>query len=54
MSDAVTSAIPGGKRPSHVEDNVTSADFPALSESTMKAVHEIYEERICSLIHYYW
>lgn len=53
MFDAVTCAIPGGKRPSQVEDNVASAEFPALSESTMKAVHEIYEERIRSLIHYY-
>ncbi|HVE55993.1 MAG TPA: aldo/keto reductase, partial [Pyrinomonadaceae bacterium] len=28
MFDAVTCAIPGGKRPSQVEDNVSAADFP--------------------------
>jgi aryl-alcohol dehydrogenase-like predicted oxidoreductase len=54
MFDAVTCAIPGAKRPSQVEDNVAATDFPPLSESTMKAVQKIYEERIRPLVHHYW
>jgi aryl-alcohol dehydrogenase-like predicted oxidoreductase len=54
MFDAVTCAIPGGKRPSQVEDNVSAADFPPLSDETMKAIREIYEARIRPLVHHYW
>jgi aryl-alcohol dehydrogenase-like predicted oxidoreductase len=54
MFDAVTCAIPDAKRPSQVEDNVAATAFPALSELTINAVQEIYEERIRSLVHHYW
>lgn len=54
MFDAVTCAIPGGKRPSQVEENVSAADFPPLSAETMRAVREIYEARIRPLVHHYW
>jgi aryl-alcohol dehydrogenase-like predicted oxidoreductase len=54
MFDAVSCAIPGGKRPSQVEDNVGAADFPPLSAETMHAVREIYEARIRPLVHHYW
>ncbi len=54
MFDAVTCAIPGGKRPSQVEENVSAADFPPLSDETMQTVREIYEARIRPLVHHYW
>jgi aryl-alcohol dehydrogenase-like predicted oxidoreductase len=38
MFPAVTCAIPGGKRPSQVEENTASADLPPLSDGTMKAI----------------
>ena len=54
MFDAVTCAIPGGKRPSQVEDNVASADFPPISDETMQAIRQIYEARIRPLVHQLW
>src|SRR5215204_217823 len=54
MFDAVTCAIPGAKRPSQAEENIAAADFPPLSEETMRAVREIYEARIRPLVHHYW
>ena len=35
MFDAVTCAIPSGKRPSQVQDNCAAADLPPLSSETM-------------------
>lgn len=54
MFDAVTCAIPGAKRPSQAEENISAADLPALSEETMQAVRELYDERIRPLVHHYW
>jgi len=54
MFDAVSCAIPGGKRPSQVEENVAAADFSPLSAETMQAVRETYEARIRPLVHHYW
>ena len=54
MSDAVTCAIPGAKRPSQAEDNARAADFPPLTDEIMRAVRKIYERRIQALVHDYW
>ncbi|MEZ5424867.1 MAG: aldo/keto reductase [Pyrinomonadaceae bacterium] len=54
MHDAVTCTIPGAKRPSQEEDNARAADFPPLSNETMKAVGDLYESRIKPLVHQYW
>lgn len=54
MFDAVSCAIPGGKRPSQVHDNCAAGDLPALSSETMRRVRELYESRIKSLVHHYW
>ena len=54
MFDAVTCAIPGAKRPAQIEDNVRAAELPPLSDKTMQAVREIYEQRIRPLVHHYW
>jgi aryl-alcohol dehydrogenase-like predicted oxidoreductase len=54
MFDAVTCAIPGAKRPAQVLENAGAADLPPLTDSTMRAVRELYEERIRPLVHQYW
>src|SRR5690348_15621840 len=51
MFDAVTCAIPGGKRPSQVVENCPASDLPALPESTMQAVREIYDAKIRAGVH---
>jgi aryl-alcohol dehydrogenase-like predicted oxidoreductase len=54
MFDAVTCAIPGGKRPSQVEQNCAAAALPPLSGRTMAKVRTIYDNHIRELVHHYW
>ena len=54
MSSAVTCAIPGAKRSSQVDENVSAADLPALSDDVMTKVREIYDRLIRPQVHYYW
>jgi aryl-alcohol dehydrogenase-like predicted oxidoreductase len=54
MFPPVTCAIPGGKRPSQVEENAAAADFPPLPESAMQRIQSIYEEKIKPQVHAYW
>jgi aryl-alcohol dehydrogenase-like predicted oxidoreductase len=54
MHDAVTCAIPGAKNPAQAEANANAADFPSLSDKTMRAVRGLYEEKIKPLVHQYW
>ena len=54
MFDAVTCAIPGGKRPSQVEENVAAAAFPALAPEVLSEVQAIYDQRIRPLVHDRW
>jgi aryl-alcohol dehydrogenase-like predicted oxidoreductase len=54
MHDAVTCAIPGGKRPSQVRENCAASDLPALSEAAMAAVRGIYDARIREAVHQRW
>ncbi len=54
MFDAVTCAIPGGKRPSQVQDNVRAADLPPLSEEVMAQIERIYRDKIYEHVHHYW
>jgi aryl-alcohol dehydrogenase-like predicted oxidoreductase len=54
MFDAVTCVIPGAKRPDQVEENTAAADFPPISESTMKQVMSIYDRQIRPLVHQHW
>jgi len=51
---AVTCAIPGGKRPSQVADNLAASDLPPLSASTMKKIRALYDAEIKPLVHEYW
>lgn len=54
MSPAVTCAIPGGKRPSQVEENMAAADLPALSDETMEKVADIYRRHAHAQVHHRW
>jgi aryl-alcohol dehydrogenase-like predicted oxidoreductase len=54
MSDAVTCAIPGAKRPAQVEDNVHATDLPPLPDATMAKVREVYDRFIREQVHHYW
>jgi aryl-alcohol dehydrogenase-like predicted oxidoreductase len=54
MFDAVTCAIPGGKRPAQVAENCAASNLPPLSVETMHAVRRIYEAKIKPLVHQRW
>ena len=54
MHPAVSCAIPGGKNPPQVEDNVAAADLPPLSEETMEQVKNIYDAEIRPQVHHLW
>ncbi|MFT3890739.1 MAG: aldo/keto reductase [Anaerolineales bacterium] len=54
MHPAVTCAIPGGRRPSQVEENVRAADLPLLSDETMGRIREVYERLVRPLVQHYW
>lgn len=54
MFDAVTCAIPGGKRAEQVAENCAAAELPALTGEAMAAIRKIYGERIHGLVHHRW
>jgi len=52
--DAVTCAIPGGKTPAQVEDNMRAADLPAPDEAAMARVRDLYYTHIREAVHDRW
>ena len=54
MFDAVTCAIPGGKRASQVAENCAASDLPGLSTETMMKVKAVYDDHVRPLIHQRW
>jgi aryl-alcohol dehydrogenase-like predicted oxidoreductase len=54
MFDAVTCAIPGGKRPAQVAANCAASDLRPLNDKTMEAVDAIYRQKIAPLVHQRW
>lgn len=54
MHDEVTCTIPGAKRPSQAEENISVSDMPKLSDDVMRQVSTIYEGKIKELVHHYW
>jgi len=54
MHDAVTCAIPGGKRPAQVRENCAASDLPPLPEAAMRAIREIYQRRFRAAVHARW
>jgi aryl-alcohol dehydrogenase-like predicted oxidoreductase len=54
MFDAVSCAIPGGKRPEQVADNCHAAELPPLRPETMPELQRIYDQKIRALVHQRW
>jgi aryl-alcohol dehydrogenase-like predicted oxidoreductase len=54
MFDAVTCAIPGGKRAEQVTDNCRASDLPVLTDHTMAAVDRVYGQKILPLVRNRW
>ena len=54
MFDAVSCAIPGGKRSSQVAENCAASDLPVIWPETMAAIRQIYDVRIRPLVHARW
>jgi aryl-alcohol dehydrogenase-like predicted oxidoreductase len=54
MFDDVTATIPGVRRASQAEDNISAAEMPALSEETMAEVRAVYERRIRAQVEGRW
>ena len=54
MHQAVSCAIPGGKNPAQVEDNVAAAAMPPLSEEAMRRAREVYDEAVRPQVHHLW
>jgi aryl-alcohol dehydrogenase-like predicted oxidoreductase len=54
MHPAVSCAIPGGKNPAQVEDNVAAAEMPPLSDEVMDRVREIYDSHVREEVHHRW
>jgi aryl-alcohol dehydrogenase-like predicted oxidoreductase len=54
MFDAVTCAIPGGKRPAQVRENCAASDLPAIPQKAMEAIREIYDRKIRPAVHQRW
>jgi aryl-alcohol dehydrogenase-like predicted oxidoreductase len=54
MFDAVSCAIPGGKRSEQVAENCCASDLPPLTPEAMSAVQRVYDEKIRRLVHQRW
>ncbi len=54
MFDAVSCAIPGGKRPEQVQDNCKAADKDPLTPYVMAGVEQVYRSHIAPLVDARW
>ncbi len=54
MFDAVSCAIPGGKRPEQVGENCRASVLPRLTEEAMAGVRRVYESKILPLVKDRW
>jgi len=54
MHDAVTTAIPGGRTPAQVDENVSAAELAALPAPLMQALADLYRRRIAPQVHHLW
>ena len=54
MQEAVTCAIPGGRKPSQVAENVAAADLPSITQDAMDAISALYGREIKPLVHQRW
>ena len=54
MFNAVSCAIPGGRRPAQIAENCHAADLPPLSSEVMTGVRRIYADRIRPQVENRW
>jgi aryl-alcohol dehydrogenase-like predicted oxidoreductase len=54
MFNAITCAIPGGKRPSQVADNARASSLPPLTPEIMAGIRSIYDANIRPQVHQLW
>jgi aryl-alcohol dehydrogenase-like predicted oxidoreductase len=54
MEEGVTTVIPGAKNAIQAELNGSASELPALSESTMEQLRNLYVERIAPYVHHRW
>jgi aryl-alcohol dehydrogenase-like predicted oxidoreductase len=54
MFEAVTCAIPGGKRPTQVADNAAASNLPPLTPEIMAGIRTIYNAKIRPTVHHLW
>jgi aryl-alcohol dehydrogenase-like predicted oxidoreductase len=54
MFDAVSCAIPGGKRPQQVAENCRASNLPPLTPEAMAEVERIYKQKISPQVHDRW
>ena len=54
MEPAVSTVIPGAKRPEQVRENARAAGLPALDDAAMAKVREVYDDRIRPQVHHRW
>jgi aryl-alcohol dehydrogenase-like predicted oxidoreductase len=54
MFDAVSCAIPGGKRPDQVSENCRASELPPVRPEAMDAIRRIYAEKIRPSVHQRW
>jgi aryl-alcohol dehydrogenase-like predicted oxidoreductase len=54
MFDAVTCAIPGGKRAEQVADNCRASDLPPLTDEVMAELRRVYDAKIRPLVQDRW
>jgi aryl-alcohol dehydrogenase-like predicted oxidoreductase len=54
MFDAVTCAIPGGKRPAQVAENCAASDLAPITDAAMMTVRRVYDEKIRASVHARW
>lgn len=54
MFDAISCAIPGGKRPEQVEENCRASELSPLSSQAMTEITRIYEETMKLSVHQRW
>lgn len=54
MNKAVSTVIPGGKRPEQIESNTHASTLPRLSKKVMEEVERIYSLSIKPEVHHKW
>jgi aryl-alcohol dehydrogenase-like predicted oxidoreductase len=52
--DAVSTVIPGARRPAQMEENAAASDLPPLSEAKLTEIRQLYDKTIRPLVHQRW